>query len=83
MIIRTGSAISAVGINNISVAAKDGAAPANTATVSRQVLYYTGSSSLFGDGLPDAWKIAHGLDPFSNTGATVQPVIRAETGFPI
>jgi len=56
------------GVNVITVIATDGASPANTASVTRQVLCYTGNSSLFGDGLPDAWKIAHGLDPFDNTG---------------
>jgi len=57
-----------VGINTIIVSATDGVIPAHTASVTRNILYYTSSSSLFGDGLPDAWKIAHGLDPFSNTG---------------
>jgi hypothetical protein len=58
-----------VGINTLTVIATDSATPANTTSVMRSVLYYTGSSSLFDDGLPDAWKIAHGLDPFSNTGS--------------
>jgi len=58
-----------VGINVLTIIAADRATPANTASVLRNVLYYTGTSSLFGNGLPDAWKIAHGLDPFSNTGA--------------
>lgn len=57
-----------VGINSITVTATDGAAPANTSTASRQILYYTLTSSLFGTDIPDAWKVAHGLDPFSNTG---------------
>ena len=57
-----------VGLNSITVVATDGAVPANTTNVTRQVLYYTSTSSLFGDGLPDAWKIANGLDPFSGAG---------------
>jgi len=57
-----------LGINTISVTATDGVVPADTISATRRVLYYTSSSSLFGNGLPDAWKIAHGLDPFNNTG---------------
>ena len=57
-----------VGLTNIIVSATDGAISPNSTTVTRQILYYTSTSSLFGNGLPDAWKIANGLNPFSNTG---------------
>jgi len=56
------------GINTMTVIATDSAFLPNTTSASRHILYYTNNSSLFGDGLPDAWKIAHGLDPFSNAG---------------
>ena len=57
-----------VGLTSITVSATNGAISPLHTNVTRQVLYYTSTSSLFGDGLPDAWKITNGLNPFSNIG---------------
>jgi hypothetical protein len=61
------------GSNTFTVVAQDVAAPANTRTTVFVVIY---TPDWDGDGLPDAWEIAHGLDPYSKegmNGATADP----------
>jgi hypothetical protein len=58
-----------VGFSTFTIIAQDNAVPPNITTAIRRLLRCTPTSISFGDGLPDKWKIDHGLDPFSNTGS--------------
>lgn len=51
------------GPNAFTIAIADCAAPANTATIPWSVSFAPTGGDSDGDGLPDAWEIAHGLDP--------------------
>ena len=53
----------APGANTFTIVAADNAAPANAATVPVDVTFTALAGDLDGDGLPDAWELAHGLDP--------------------
>ncbi len=53
----------APGPNAFTIAIADRAAPANTATTPTSVTFTAVAGDLDGDGLPDAWELAHGLDP--------------------
>ena len=53
----------APGANTFTIVAADNAAPANAATVPVDVTFTALPGDLDGDGLPDAWELAHGLDP--------------------
>ena len=53
----------APGPNAFTIAIADRAVPANTATTPWSVTFTAAAADLDGNGLPDAWEAAHGLDP--------------------
>ena len=72
----TSSATLAPGWNPFTIIASDSAVPANTTTAAHTVYLATATSDADGDGLPDAWELAHGLDLFNaagNAGAQGDP----------
>ena len=66
----TSGATLAPGWNLFTVAASDSAVPANVTTAAHSVYLATATSDADGDGLPDAWELAHGLDLFDATGGS-------------
>ena len=57
-----------IGVNNLSIVARDNAVPANVRTVTHTVTVTPAAGDADGDGLPDAWEALYGLSTTDGTG---------------
>ena len=59
----------AIGVNNLSIVARDNAIPANVRTIPHTVTVTPTAGDADGDGLPDVWEALYGLSTTGGTGA--------------